>query len=59
MPYAIGLDYGTNSVRCLIVDVTNGGEVGSCVYEYQTGQTGIIIDPADHNLARQNPADYL
>jgi len=59
MPYAIGLDYGTNSVRCLIVDVTNGDEIGSCVYEYETGEAGIILDPADHNLARQNPADYL
>jgi len=59
MPYTIGLDYGTNSVRCLIVDVTNGNEVGSCVYEYETGEAGIILDPADHNLARQNPADYI
>jgi L-ribulokinase len=59
MAYTIGLDYGTNSVRCLIVDVTNGGEVGSCVYEYETGEAGIILDPADHNLARQNPADYI
>jgi L-ribulokinase len=59
MAYTIGLDYGTNSVRCLIVDVTNGDEVGSCVYEYETGEAGIILDPADHNLARQNPADYL
>ncbi len=59
MPYTIGLDYGTNSVRCLIVDVTNGDEVGSNVYEYETGEAGIILDPADHNLARQNPADYV
>lgn len=59
MAYAIGLDYGTNSVRCLIVDVTNGDEVGSNVYEYETGEAGIVIDPADHNLARQNPADYV
>ncbi len=59
MPYTIGLDYGTNSVRCLIVDVANGKELGTAVYEYETGEAGIIIDPADHNLARQNPADYL
>jgi L-ribulokinase len=39
--------------------VTNGNEVGSCVYEYETGEAGIILDPTDHNLARQNPADYL
>ena len=59
MPYTIGLDYGTNSVRCLIVDVTNGNELGTAVYEYETGEVGIILDPADHNLARQNPADYI
>jgi len=59
MPYTIGLDYGTNSVRCLIVDVANGRELGTAVYEYETGEAGIILDPADHNLARQNPADYL
>ncbi|MFC1795465.1 ribulokinase, partial [Planctomycetota bacterium] len=59
MPYTIGLDYGTNSVRCLIVDITNGNELGTAVYEYETGEAGIILDPADHNLARQNPADYI
>lgn len=59
MAYAMGLDYGTNSVRCLIVDVANGRELGTCVYGYETGQAGILLDSADHNLARQNPADYL
>ena len=59
MPYTIGLDFGTNSVRCLIVDINNGDELGTAVYEYETGEAGIILDPSDHNLARQNPADYL
>jgi len=59
MAYTIGMDYGTNSVRCLIVDVTNGDELATAVWEYETGQAGIILDPADHNLARQNPADYI
>ncbi len=59
MAYTIGLDFGTNSVRCLIVDVTDGNELGTAVYEYETGEAGIILDPSDHNLARQNPADYL
>ncbi len=59
MKCAIGLDYGTNSVRCVIVDTANGRELGTCVYDYETGQAGILLDPADHNLARQNPADYL
>jgi L-ribulokinase len=59
MAYTIGLDYGTNSVRCLIVDVRNGNEPGTAVYEYETGEAGIILDSSDHNLARQNPADYI
>ena len=59
MPYTIGLDYGTNSVRCVVVNVANGSELGTAVYEYESGQAGILLDPTDHNVARQNPADYL
>ena len=59
MAYAIGLDYGTNSVRCLIVDTRDGREVGSCVHEYESGQAGILLSKTDHNVARQSPADYL
>ena len=59
MPYTIGLDYGTNSVRCVIVDIANGSEIGTAVYNYPTGHAGIIIDKNNHNLARQNPADYV
>ena len=59
MSYTIGLDYGTNSVRCIIVDTTNGNEISTAVYKYETGRDGIILDPNDHNLARQNPADYI
>jgi L-ribulokinase len=43
----------------LIVDVRNGNEPGTAVYEYETGEAGIILDSSDHNLARQNPADYI
>jgi len=59
MAYTIGLDYGTNSLRCIIVDIADGTELGTAVYEYETGENGIILDKADHNLARQNPADYI
>jgi len=59
MKYTIGLDYGTNSVRCVIVDIADGSEIGTAVYNYPTGQAGIILDRNDHNLARQNPADYV
>jgi L-ribulokinase len=57
--YAIGLDYGTNSCRALIVDLSNGTELASSVFNYPTGNAGIIVDPADPNLARQNPEDYI
>jgi L-ribulokinase len=59
MSYTIGLDYGTNSVRCLIVDTVAGHEIGTSIYSYETGQDGVILDSGDHNLARQNPADYV
>src|SRR5262245_6856664 len=59
MPFTIGIDYGTNSVRAIVVDVSNGHEIGSCVIDYPSGKQGILLDPKDHNLARQNPADYL
>ncbi len=57
--YAIGLDFGTNSCRSLIVDVNNGRELASHVFAYPSGKDGVIIDASDPNLARQNPADYI
>lgn len=57
--FALGLDYGTNSVRALVVDTATGEEVGTGVFQYPSGEAGILLDPADPNLARQNPQDYL
>jgi L-ribulokinase len=56
--YTIGLDYGTNSVRALIVNVANGKEVGTAVWNYEHGTAGVIL-ARDPNLARQHPADYV
>jgi L-ribulokinase len=56
--YAVGLDFGTNSCRSLIVDLTDGKELASHVFSYPSGQDGILLDPSDPNVARQNPADY-
>ncbi len=56
---SLGLDYGTNSVRALLVDVENGAELASSVYDYPSGEHGILLDRRDPNLARQNPQDYL
>ncbi len=57
--YALGLDYGTNSCRSLIVDLSDGREVAGHVYNYPSGDAGVLTDQKDPNLARQNPQDYL
>lgn len=57
--YTLGVDYGTNSVRAILVDCANGQEVATTVYSYLSGKQGILLDPNDHNLARQHPRDYL
>ncbi|MFA7421239.1 MAG: ribulokinase [Melioribacteraceae bacterium] len=57
--YVIGLDFGTNSCRALIVNAANGNELASHVFAYPSGEAGVIVDEKDPNLARQNPADYL
>lgn len=59
MKYAIGLDYGTNSCRSLLVDLETGEELGSTVFPYPSGHQGILTDPSNPNVARQNPQDYL
>jgi L-ribulokinase len=58
LKYTIGLDYGTNSVRALIVNVANGAEVAAAVWTYSHGTQGVIL-ARDPNLARQHPADYV
>jgi len=57
--YALGLDFGTNSCRSLIVDLEDGNEVGSVVFDYPSGEAGVLLDEKDPNVARQNPQDYL
>lgn len=59
MKSSLGIDYGTNSVRALIVDCANGVELGCGVVDYPSGHQGVLLDKKDHHLARQNPADYL
>jgi L-ribulokinase len=57
--YAIGLDYGTNSVRAVVVDCDGGDEIAQAVFDYPSGQQGVILDKRDPQLARQHPGDYL
>lgn len=57
--YTIGLDFGTNSLRALLINTKNGDEIASDVYNYRYGESGIILDKENPLLARQNPKDYL
>lgn len=57
--YALGLDFGTASVRALLVDIRNGREAATSVFAYPSGRDGIILDKKNPDLARQHPADYL
>ncbi|MBL9206279.1 MAG: ribulokinase [Opitutaceae bacterium] len=59
MSYTLGIDYGTNSVRALVVRCADGAELGTCVVDYPSGHQGVLLDPRDHHLARQHPGDYL
>jgi L-ribulokinase len=57
--YSLGVDFGTNSVRALLVDTSDGTEIGTAVRDYSSGHRGILESPHDPLLARQNPRDYL
>jgi L-ribulokinase len=57
--YAIGLDYGTNSCRSLLVDLADGREVAQHLFAYPSGDLGVLTDPRDPHVARQHPRDYL
>lgn len=56
--YALGLDYGTDSVRALLVDALTGEEVASNVVYYPRWKKGLYCVPAKDQF-RQHPLDYL
>ena len=60
--YAIGLDYGTLSVRALLINIENGNEVGVSVYEYPHKVMEKVL-PTGETLplgwALQHPKDYM
>ena len=57
--FTLGVDFGTNSVRALVVRASDGAEYGAHVFDYPSGAQGVLLDPKDGLLARQHPGDYL
>jgi L-ribulokinase len=56
--FVIGIDYGTDSVRSIIVNAATGVEVATAVYEYPRWKAGLFCNPA-RNQFRQHPSDYV
>ena len=56
--YAIGIDFGTDSVRALVVATDNGEEIASCVSPYKRWSEGKYCNPKQ-NQYRQHPLDYI
>jgi len=56
--FVIGVDYGTDSVRSLLVNAANGKEVASAVFLYPRWKDGLYCNPAE-NRFRQHPLDYI
>mgnify|MGYP000766673515 CR=1 FL=1 len=56
--YVIGLDYGSDSARAIVVDASTGRQVASSVKYYPRWKEGKYCDPAT-NRYRQHPLDYI
>ncbi|HVM89493.1 MAG TPA: ribulokinase [Puia sp.] len=56
--FVIGVDYGTDSVRSVIINAYNGEEIASSVFYYPRWKDGLYCDPAK-NQFRQHPMDYV
>ena len=56
--YVIGVDYGTDSVRSIIVNTSSGEEIASSVHYYSRWKKGLYCNAADSQF-RQHPLDYV
>ncbi|WP_322509320.1 ribulokinase [Anaerolinea sp.] len=61
--YAIGVDFGTESGRAVLVDITNGQEIATAVYAYANGVIDEVLPESNLRLepdwALQDPEDYI
>ena len=57
-PFVLGIDYGTDSVRTILVNATSGEEVATSVFQYPRWNDGLYCDPGK-NQFRQHPQDYI
>ncbi|MBA4257775.1 MAG: ribulokinase [Chitinophaga sp.] len=56
--FAIGVDYGTDSVRSIIVNTATGEEIASAVHYYTRWKKGLYCNPTESRF-RQHPLDYV
>lgn len=56
--YVIGVDYGTDSVRTIVVDCSNGNEIAAAIFNYPRWKQQLYCD-ATKNQFRQHPLDYI
>jgi L-ribulokinase len=56
--YVLGLDYGSDSCRAVLIDAADGAEAGVAVMDYPRWAKGLYCDPS-RNRFRQHPQDYI
>lgn len=57
--FSLGLDFGSNSARALVIENATGKEFGVGVRTYAGGAEGVITSEHERDLARQEPQAYL